>query len=51
MAKDKGDRYQSWEDLTKDIQGQLKGREDLNYRQDAGVRSVRKRGPSSGRRS
>jgi len=50
MAKDKDVRYQSWEELIADIQGQLKGREDLDYRQGASSRHVRRRGPSSGRR-
>lgn len=51
MAKDKDLRYQSWSELMEDIEGQLKGRETLDYRQTPARGGVRRRGPSSGRRS
>jgi len=50
MAKNKEERYQSWEELVKDIEGQLEGRESLDYRQGDSTRSQRRRGPTSGRR-
>jgi len=43
MAKDAGVRYQSWEELIEDIQGQLRGRESLDYRQGASSRGPRRR--------
>jgi serine/threonine-protein kinase len=39
MAKDAEVRYQSWEELIRDIQEQLEGRESLDYARDARPRS------------
>jgi serine/threonine-protein kinase len=50
MAKDKDVRYQSWQGLVEDIEGQLEGRATLDYRSDGGSRLQRRRGPSTGRR-
>ena len=50
MAKDVEARYQSWEELIGDIQGQLKGKEDLDYHQRSSARHTRRRSPGSGRR-
>lgn len=41
VAKDVGDRYQSWAELISDIRGQLEGRDDLDY--ESGVRPPRGR--------
>ncbi|MFT7667340.1 MAG: serine/threonine protein kinase [Planctomycetota bacterium] len=49
MAKDKGVRYQSWEELVEDIQSQLKGRETLDYRQATTGRSSRRKNPKTRR--
>ena len=50
MAKDKDVRYQSWEELVEDIEGQLEGRATLDYRQGTGSRIQRRKGPPSTRR-
>jgi serine/threonine protein kinase len=50
MAKEVDVRYQSWEELREDIQGQLKGREELDYSAGASVRGIKRRGPISRRR-
>jgi len=48
MAKDLEARYQSWEELIGDIQGQLRGKEGLDYHQRGSSRHVRRRGPGPG---
>jgi serine/threonine-protein kinase len=50
MAKDLDARYQSWEELIEDIQGQLRGKEGLDYHQRSSSRHVRRRRPPSDRR-
>jgi len=50
MAKDLGDRYQSWSELEADISGQLEGRDSLDFRADASSSGVRRPGPGGRRR-
>jgi serine/threonine protein kinase len=55
MAKDLAVRYQSWDELMEDIQGQINGKESLDYRQATASRTTKRRltkrpGRSSDRR-
>ena len=48
MAKDKDVRYQSWEELTGDIRGQLEGRDKMDFRSGPAA-SGRRPGPPPAR--
>ena len=53
MAKDRDVRYQSWDELMEDIQGQIKGKESLNYRRESNAPKkgiIKRSGPPSTRR-
>lgn len=45
MAKDKDLRYQSWEELTRDIREQLEGREAIDFRSPRGLVAGARRRP------
>jgi len=38
MAKDAGERYQSWQELIGDVRGQIEGRDSLDFEKDARTR-------------
>ncbi len=50
MAKNKEERYQSWQELVGDISGKLEGFATLDYGRERRPGTLRRRGPSSGRR-